>query len=187
MATRFSRHARTACLALTLVLSSASALAGQNDAVRGQWSAPLSDDVRPAATPEREVPALAAQRVSTAVLAPLPGTEAAAFDLAVPSGRLSLPRPRLLTPLNVSFALLQALDVHSSMRAIERGGREANPVFESLDQWPAAVAVKAASTLGVVLLTNTLSRRHPKRAVLTMIALDSAYCWIVAHNYSAAR
>jgi hypothetical protein len=93
-----------------------------------------------------------------------------------------------LTPLHISFAVLEAFDVHSSLRALAHGAHEANPLFASLDRWPgAATAVKAGSTLAIVLLTRKVSRYHPKSAVLTMIALDSAYSWIVAHNYRVAH
>lgn len=114
---------------------------------------------------------------------------AAPHSVALPAGdRDAAPRPRGLVPLYVSFAALEALDVHSSLRAIDRGAREANPLFAGLDRWPSAVgALKGGSFAAVVLLTEKMRRRHPKAALLTMIALNSSYCWIVAHNYRTVK
>src|SRR5216684_7342892 len=36
-------------------------------------------------------------------------------------------RPRALVPLYFSFGALQAYDMHSTLRAIDRGAREVNP------------------------------------------------------------
>ena len=57
---------------------------------------------------------------------------ASPFVLTAP---LASPRPAGLVPLYISFAILQALDLDSTIRAIRNGaGREANPMLqESID------------------------------------------------------
>jgi hypothetical protein len=94
-------------------------------------------------------------------------------------------RPAVLTPLEVAFAGLQALDVHTTLRASSHGGVEANPVVGALVSSPAAViASKAAVTAGVFYVSEKLWHRHKVSAILTLLALDSGYAMIVAHNYS---
>ena len=94
-------------------------------------------------------------------------------------------RPPALVPLYVSFAALQGLDIHSTLRATEFGGREANPIVGGMLGSPAAfVAAKVGMTTGVYLLTERLWKRHKTAAVLTMIALNSTYGALVAHNYA---
>jgi hypothetical protein len=94
-------------------------------------------------------------------------------------------RPATLVPLYVSFAALQGLDVHSTLRASRFGGREANPVVDSMLGSPAAfVAAKAGTTAGIYFVSERLWKRHRAAAVLTMIALNSTYAAIVARNYA---
>jgi hypothetical protein len=90
-----------------------------------------------------------------------------------------------LTSLYISFATLQGLDAHSTLRAAEFGGLEGNPVLGGVVGSPAAVvAAKAASTAGVVFASERLWKRHKTAAIVMMIALNSAYGAIVAHNYA---
>jgi hypothetical protein len=94
-------------------------------------------------------------------------------------------RPAVLTSLEVAFAGLQVLDVHSTLRASSHGGAEANPVMGALVSSPAAViASKAAVTVGVFYVSEKLWHRHKVSAILTLLALDSGYAMIAAHNYS---
>ena len=98
---------------------------------------------------------------------------------AAPSGR-----PRALGPLYISFASLQALDVTNTLRALDRGAYEANPVVAPLVNSPAAfIAMKAGATAAVIYLTERLRKRHPVRAVFLMVGLNSAYAGILAHNH----
>jgi Domain of unknown function (DUF5658) len=94
-------------------------------------------------------------------------------------------RPSLLVPLYVSFATLQGLDIHSTLRATEFGGREANPIVGGMLGSPAAfVAAKAGMTASVYFVSERLWKRHKTAAVLTMIALNATYGAVVAHNYA---
>jgi hypothetical protein len=96
-------------------------------------------------------------------------------------------RPKSLTPLCIVYGALQTLDVHSTLRALDAGAREGNPIFAPMLPGSSGVLIasKAATTAGMFLLTDRLRRQHPRAAVWTMIVLDSAYATVVANNYAA--
>jgi hypothetical protein len=110
-----------------------------------------------------------------------------AFAQAVDGDRrpaTSAERATLLS-LYVSFATLQGLDAHSTLRAPQFGGREGNPVLGTVVGSPAAVvAAKAGATAGVVFASERLWKRHKVAAIILMVALNSTYGAIVAHNYA---
>jgi len=91
--------------------------------------------------------------------------------------------------LNATFATLQGLDVHSTLRAQSRtNGRELNPVVGVLLDKPAAlVAFKAASSAGLIYLSNRIAKHNHAAAVITMIGMNCAYGFVAWHNYSIAR
>jgi len=112
--------------------------------------------------------------------------DAAARPVVSKASEAAPARPAVLAPLWVSFAGLQILDIHSTMRAPDFGAREANPLVRGLLASPAAfVASKAAVTTGLIYVSERLRRRHPRTAVLMMIGLNSAYAAVVARNYIA--
>jgi hypothetical protein len=98
-------------------------------------------------------------------------------------------RPRPLLPLYASLGVLQALDVHSTSRGLAGGGREANPVMEPIVGNRAAfVAVKAATTAGVVWASERLWRKQNRKAAIVLTTLTNiGLAAVVAHNYRAAR
>jgi len=121
-------------------------------------------------------PAFNGERISEASVT---AQEASSPAVAAPS------RPPALVPLYVSFATLQVLDLHSTVRALDVGAREANPILGGIVGSPAAfVATKAGVTTAVLLVTERLWKRNKAAAVLMMIGLNSAYAGIVAHNYA---
>lgn len=94
-------------------------------------------------------------------------------------------RPASLIPLYVSFATLQALDIHSTRRAIAAGASEVNPVVGRwLGEPVALTAAKAGVAVGIVMLTERFRKQHPRAATLTMVGLNAAMTVVVAHNYS---
>ena len=97
-------------------------------------------------------------------------------------------RPRALAPLYVSFATLQALDVHSTLRALDGGSaREANPILGAAAGSPAAmIALKAGAGAGLIYASERLWKRNRVAAVAMMVAVNSAYAIVVAHNYAVA-
>ena len=96
------------------------------------------------------------------------------------------PRPAALVPMYASFATLQALDYHSTTRAISQGiGREANPLARSIVEHPAGfLALKAGATAGMIWASERMRKKHPGRAVVLMLASNATMAVIVAHNYS---
>lgn len=97
------------------------------------------------------------------------------------------PGRAVFAPLYVSFAALQIVDAHSTFRALANGGREANPVLAPIaGNKPAMFAVKAATTAGIVLITERVRKRNPKAALALMIGLNAAYALIASHNYRVA-
>jgi hypothetical protein len=99
-----------------------------------------------------------------------------------------VPRDRpVFLPLYASFIGLQALDLHSTLVAIKAGGREANPVMNSMTGGVGLPIVKAASTGAIIYLTERVRKHNRGAAIVMMIALDSAYAAIVAHNYAIAH
>ncbi len=97
-------------------------------------------------------------------------------------------RPKSLVPLYVSFAALQAFDLHSTHAALDRGYTEANPVIAPfVRNRGAALAFKAATTGATIFAVERLWRKqHRVAAVVTMVAANAAYALIVSHNYRKA-
>jgi len=109
------------------------------------------------------------------------------FLSVFPSSHLAAPpRPRPLVPMYASFATLQALDYHSTTRALSSGaGREGNPLMRPIvDNHAAFIAMKAAATTAIVFATERMWKTHPRRAVVFMAVANSAMAVVVAHNYS---
>lgn len=94
----------------------------------------------------------------------------------------------VLIPLYVAFASLQALDVHSTMRAVGAGHAERNPLLATAaDRPPVLLAVKAGAAATTIYLVDRLRVRSRGAAIALMAVLNSAYAAIVAHNHGAVR
>ena len=143
-----------------------------------------------------------AQNLDAAVIAaaerspasPLAALDAAPLDTTMAPQALFQPapvkpsRPAALVPLYVSFAALQALDLQSTMHGLSHGAQEANPLMSGAVNSPIAMtALKAGMLAGVIFTTEGLRKQHPKAALLLMVAMNSAYATIVAHNVDVAR
>ena len=95
---------------------------------------------------------------------------------------------RSLVPRYVSFGVLQALDVHSTMRALNNGAVEANPLMKGVAHQPAAfMAVKAGAGATTIWLSHRLAKKNKVAAMLLMAGVNSAYAMVVAHNYRTGR
>jgi hypothetical protein len=91
---------------------------------------------------------------------------------------------RVLLPLYVSYAALQALDVYSTTRALNRGGVEANPLMAGVAGNPVALSIlKAGGAAATIVLADRLRKRSRVGAVLLMAGVNSFYGMVVAHNY----
>ena len=118
----------------------------------------------------------------------LPVRATASVPVAVSSEATAPPeRGRLLTMLYASFATLQVADLHSTFLALDRGAREANPVMAPFaEHRPLLVGLKLGAAAGSIYMTERLRRHSRVAAILTMVAIDSAYLTLVAHNYRVA-
>jgi hypothetical protein len=110
------------------------------------------------------------------------------------TGRSEDPRLRvspnrgILVPLYASFAALQALDAHSTLRALDAGAAEANPLLGGIAHKPAALlAIKAGLAASTIYLVEKVRVRSRGAAIALMAALNSVYATIVAHNYRVPR
>lgn len=133
-----------------------------------------------------ESSAVPAERVDS------PPAPAAANPPAPLVERQMPPRPKPLLPLYGAFAVVNALDVHSTRRGLAAGAKEGNPLLAGLAQnTTALIALKGAIATGAVLWAeNTWKRGHRKMAVATLLAMNGFYGWVAYHNYqvvSAAR
>ena len=116
----------------------------------------------------------------------------AAPEQALPVMPGELPSPGLstsvLTALQAATVATQILDVHSTMKALNNGAVEANPVMGGVVKNPAAfIAVKAAMGAGLMYATHKMARRNKVAAIVTSAAINSAYLIVAHHNYKVAR
>lgn len=92
-----------------------------------------------------------------------------------------------MTSLYASTAIMQALDVHSTMRALDHGALEANPLMTGVTGNKAAfVALKAGVAMSTVMMARHMSKRNKVAAIVTLVAINSAYAMVVSHNYRVA-
>ena len=90
--------------------------------------------------------------------------------------------------LYTSFGLLQALDAHSTSRALASGAIESNGLVAGIADRPILLmGAKTAVTAGTIVLMERLRKRHPKAAMVTMMALNCAYAVIVVRNSRIAH
>jgi hypothetical protein len=108
--------------------------------------------------------------------------------LTAPRSQSSFAGPALRRSLIVSFSALQLLDAHSTTKALQSGGREANPAMAGIaSNRTVLFAVKAGTAAATAYLAERLSKNHPKKAIVLMAVLNGTYAAIVAHNYRVAR
>ncbi len=127
---------------------------------------------------------------AAAVAAPEPVVAGVADTTApLPSPQLrAAKRPSLLVPLYVSTATLQGLDYVSTTRALQRGGREANPVMHPIVGNPVTfAAVKAGAAAGTIWLSEKMWKRSRVGAVVLMAAVNGAMTAVVSHNLRAVN
>jgi hypothetical protein len=105
-----------------------------------------------------------------------------------PSSGFDTGRPAILPALYVSVAALQALDAHSTMTAIGRGGREANPFMRGVAGNRAALlAVKAGVAGSTIFLAEKMWKRNRVAAIAMMAIVNAIDVVVVAHNYRVAQ
>jgi hypothetical protein len=144
-----------------------------------------------AAAQDAPVPPLRINAAAAVQVAQAPAPSRQGILAPVPTNATSpaaANRPAALVPLYASFAVLQALDVHSTRYALDRGAVEANPLVKGLTgNEIGLVAVKAAGAAGLIFTSEHMWKRSKAGALLMMIASNSAMAWVVQHNYRTVR
>jgi hypothetical protein len=183
---RFRSRGWTCAGALTavLVMTTAPAAFAQTDASPAARvfatlfeTPPLVPPLRPSPRVRHDVGSAAAPMRTLDVPRTPPARRSASAHDEHPAGTL-------LPALYVGFGVLQALDAHSTVRAVGAGHRERNPAMAPfVGNTGAMLAVKAATTAGTVYMAHRLGRRHRVAATVLMVAMNGAYAAIVASNY----
>ena len=175
-------------------LSRAVAKVFRERAPDSSWTfAPVSVDFLDPSDPEDIAAAIDASKLTFQVPPDTPrGSGSLAFQslptgtplTTQPAGERASPPGVFMTSLYSSFIALQALDAHSTIRALDRGARETNPVIAPFaDNTAALIALKAGTAVGVVYMTERVRRHNRVASIVIMAAANSAYATIVARNY----
>jgi hypothetical protein len=117
---------------------------------------------------------------------------AAVTNAAAPGEFRHVQNPTALTAglvgLYASTITLQMLDVRSTYAVIARGGGEGNPLMVGVVQSkPAFIAMKAGIAASTILAARAVAKHSKVAAVVTLIAVNSVYASVVAHNFDLAR
>jgi hypothetical protein len=95
---------------------------------------------------------------------------------------------KTLVPFYATTAALQIFDVRSTLQVVKAGGGESNPLLQGLVAHPAMfIGVKAAIAAASIYSAHKLAKHNKVGAIATMVALNSVYAMVVAHNYQVAR
>lgn len=132
------------------------------------------------------------------------GNEAGAIELTLPvsssplamSAQLAQPPGSAPTgassssfvALQIAFGALEALDVYSTMRGVDAGLTEANPLVRgAASRHPVAFsAAKAAAASTSLYLLRHVAKRHRPLALITLAAMNATYAVVVARNLRVA-
>ena len=97
-------------------------------------------------------------------------------------------RPPVLPAMYAAQIALQALDVHSTYSAIDKGAQEANPLMKGVvENKGAMLAVKAGVAAGTIFLAEKMWKRGSRTgAIVTMLVVNSVTAMVVANNYKVA-
>ena len=118
---------------------------------------------------------------------PLLSAERIQRALPQPMYRRNRPSTLMLS-LYASTAVMQALDVHSTLSAFRAGATEANPLMQGVTRNRATfMAVKAGVAVSTIFTARQLARRNKVAAIATLIAINTASAMVVHHNYKVAR
>ena len=128
-----------------------------------------------------------ASELVTVFLAAMPGLASAETEPRDDAGagrvgdqrdrRRNGPRQRCNSAATPRTPTLQALDVASTLRALETpGAYEANPMYAGIVDSPAKfIALKSVSTFATILSMQRFSKSHPKASFFVMAGFNSGY------------
>ena len=136
------------------------------------------------------LPVLGASLV-TAPLPMLPATLPTTSSLTRPTSESqgsTFPGMGAMYSMYAMYGTLQALDAHSTLKALDNNAIEGNPVVRTMSGSPAAlVSFKAATSVGVLYFMERLRKKNQKAAFFLAIGVNSLQAYVVAHNYRAAK
>jgi len=93
----------------------------------------------------------------------------------------------LMVGLYAATAVMQALDVHSTLSAFKTGAVEGNPLMSGVSGNKASfIAMKAAVATSAIFAAKGLAKRNKVAAIATLVAINSAYAIVARHNYQVA-
>lgn len=93
----------------------------------------------------------------------------------------------MMSSLYATTAAMQMMDVHSTVKALNVGAVESNPLMGGLVKNRAAfVTTKAAVAAATIYAAHKMAKTNKVGAVLTLVAINSAYAMIVSNNYKIA-
>jgi hypothetical protein len=95
-------------------------------------------------------------------------------------------RPAALPALYGTYAVLQAMDVISTRKAIAAGSRETNPLTNA-GSLGTLLAVKAIGGAATMYFAEKAWKKNRVGAIVLMTALNGATAAVVAHNAHNAR
>lgn len=141
-----------------------------------------------ATAPEAE-PAPLVSRSFVAILGmPRPTSRSVVLTPRPEERPLTTKRPSLLPVLYASFAGLQVADFFSTRQGLASGAHEANPLMRHVVSSNAGfMAMKAGAAAGSIFVAERMWKKNPAAAIATMVAMNSLYGIVVAHNYSVVR
>lgn len=80
---------------------------------------------------------------------------------------------------------LHGLDIHSTVRALDSGHREANPLFKDGSAGTMSGATMASSAVSIV-VAEKLWKKNRIAAVLMLASINAGLSAVVANNYRLA-
>jgi hypothetical protein len=97
-------------------------------------------------------------------------------------------RPIALPILYAGLGVMQGLDLYSTVKAMNYGAVETNPVMAGLvGNRGASIAMKAGVSTAMIYFTERLRKKNPRAAVAAMVAINSLTAVVAAHNFRNAR
>ncbi len=113
----------------------------------------------------------------------------AQVSVRVPAPQANVQNASIVLPaLYGTYGVLQAMDIHSTMAALNNGAHEVSPLLRSTASNPwASTAIKAVTTAGTLYFVSRMAKHHRKAAIITMIAVNGVTAAVVLRNRALAR
>lgn len=81
--------------------------------------------------------------------------------------------------LKVTYVGLNILDTYTTVRGLEQGGRELNPLMTDQRRM---VFLKGSITMANMYLISEMEKTHPKAAKITLIGINVIYIGVIINN-----